>query len=195
MEFEEMQVLWNEQNNEKMFAINESALHKYIQGKSRSVNHLMQVAEWAMIITNLIVVIILGIDAYNEGGPNYQYFIAGIYFIYALIGLVRRLRRKNAQVEFEPTLLGEVDKALWQIDYLISQSRSIIYWYILPLAVVVSASFLFNGKFIWAILFLLVLIPAGFLGAHWEVNKSYLPKKRELESLRRTLLAPEPEIN
>jgi hypothetical protein len=187
MEFEEMQVIWNEQNNEKMFAINEAALHKYIKGKSRSVNHLMQFAEWAMIAGNLLVVIILTWDAINEGGPTYQYFIAGMYLVYSVVGLIRRLLRKQAEIVFEPTILGEVDKALWQVNYLIRQSKSLVYWYIIPLTVVVSSSFLLNGKYGWAVLFLLVLIPASLLGSQWETNKLYLGKKRELEQLRATL--------
>lgn len=195
MEFEEMQIIWNEQNNEKMFAINEAALHKYIKAKSQSVNHLMQFAEWVMIIANLLVVVVLTWDAANDNGPIYQYVISGLYLVYGVVALIRRFRRQKAETFFKPTMLGEVDKAIWQVNYLIEQSRSIVYWYILPLAFVVSASFIFAGKFVWAIFVLLILIPAGILGPRWEINKAYMPKKRALENLRQTLLAPEPEIS
>lgn len=193
MEFEDMQVIWNEQNNEKLFAINEAALHKHIKGKSRSVNHLMAFAEWAMIVANFVVAIILTVDAVNDGGPQYQYFISAMYLGYALFAAFRRLRRKQAEVVFEPTMLGEVDKALWQIDYLIKQGESLIYWYVLPLTLVVAASFLMTGKTLWAVAFILVLVPASLFGPRWEANKWYRPKKRELEQLRQTLLTPEPE--
>lgn len=193
MEFEEMQTIWNEQDNERLFAINEAALHKYIKDKSRSVDHLMRFAEWAMIAANLIVVLILTVDAIRDGGPTYQYYIAAMYLAYSVIGLVRRLRRKQAEVVFEPTMLGEVDKALWQINYLIEQSKSMIYWYVMPLTLAVGASFFLNGKSLWGAAFMLGLIPATLFGSRWEMNRWYRPKKQELEKLRETLLAPELE--
>ncbi len=194
MAFEEMQVIWNEQNNEKLFAINEASLHRYIRGKSRSVEHLMRFAEWAMVVANLVVTIILTVDALNDGGPDYQYLIAAMYLGYSFFAIFRRLRRKMVEKVFELTLLGEVDKALWQIDYLIRQGQSLILWYVLPLTLVVTVSFLLNGKVWWALAFFVVLVPASLIGPRWEANKWYRPKKRELEKLRETLLMPESEV-
>lgn len=189
MEFEEMQIIWNEQKNEKLFAINEAAMHKHIQRKGRSVDHLLGFVEWAMIIANLVVVIVLTVDALQEGGPDYQYFISAVYFAYSIYAVFRRLRRRKEEVPFEPTMLGELDKAIWRLDYLIRQSKSIVYWYMLPLTLIIAASFLLNDNLIWALAFMLVLVPVTIFGPQWEINKWYLPKKRELEALRETLLA------
>jgi hypothetical protein len=59
----------------------------------------------------------------------------------------------------------------------------------------VSVSFLLNDKALWAVAFFLALVPATIFGSRWEANKWYRPKKRELEKLRETLLAPEPEVS
>ncbi|MFZ0546596.1 MAG: hypothetical protein WAM60_14210, partial [Candidatus Promineifilaceae bacterium] len=186
--------IWDSQNNEKLFAINEAALHKRIQTKSRSVNHLLNFFEAGMVVVNLIVGVVLIADAIFDNGPNYQYLISVMYFGYSVYAVFRRMRRRKAEVRFDETIVGELDKAMWQLNYHIRQTRSIILWYVLPLTLVVTASFFLAGKPFWALFMLLALIPVSLLGPRWEVNKWYLPKKRELESLREALLAPEAEL-
>lgn len=191
MEFEEMQIIWSEQNNEKLFAINENAMYKHIQRKGRSVEKLMGYVEWGMVITNFIIVIILTVDALLDGGPDYQYMISAVYLAYAIYAVYRRTRRQKAEVPYEPTMVGELDRAIWRLDYLIRQAKGIFYWYTLPLVVIVSVTFLLNDKWPWAVALILVLVPVSVFGPRWEINKWYLPKKRELEGLRETLVAEE----
>ena len=194
MEFEEMQVIWNSQNNEKLFAINEAALHKQIRRKSGSVNHLLTFFEGMMVLGNLVAGGLLMVDAIMGDGSTFQFVIAAVYLSYAVFAVIRRLWRRRVEVRFEETIVGELDKALWQIDYHIRQARSIAWWYLLPLALVVSVNFFLTGKLIWALGVLLVLVPVGYFGTRWEINKWYIPKQRELEAMRKTLLAPEVEI-
>ncbi len=187
MELEEMQVIWNEQNNEKMYAINEEALYGYIKGKGRSVKHWLELLEWMMIAVNLVLGILLTLDTVQDSGPVYQYVLSGMYIAYALFSVFWRLARKREEVHFPETMLGELDKAIWRIDYLIQQGRSIINWYLLPLLIVASLVMVLNQKPVLALVLLLVVLPGGYLGARWEVRKFHLPKKRSLEALRETL--------
>ena len=92
---------------------------------------------------------------------------------------------------FDESILGELDKAVWQSDYLIKQSRSMIFWYLLPALLVVNGTMILNGKPWTALLLTAVTLPVTYFGGRWEVNKFYLPKKRELEMLRETLLQVE----
>ena len=47
MEFEEMQILWNSQNNEKLYAINEDALYAQIKRKGQSIDRkLSRASRW-----------------------------------------------------------------------------------------------------------------------------------------------------
>lgn len=188
MEFDEMKVLWDSQNNEKLYVINESALFAQIQRKSRSVNRLMEVVEWVMIGVNLLVGIFLTADTLRDGGPTYAYALPVLYFGYFAVALYAQRVRKRAETGFAPTLIGELDKALWQINHLIRQARRMILWYLLPIVLVGSAILWLNGKPLWTGA-LLLLLPAAWLAAGWEIRKFYLPKKRSLESLRETILA------
>lgn len=191
MEFEEMQVIWNSQNNEKLFAINEDALHRQIRRKSGSVNHLLTLFEGIMVLSNLVAGGLLMADAVLGDGSTFQFVIAAVYLAYAIFAVFRRLWRRRIEVRFEETVVGELDKALWQIDYHIRQARSITWWYILPLALVIGGNFVLTGKLLWALVFLLVLVPISYFGTRWEINKWYVPKRRELEMLREAVLAPE----
>ncbi len=192
MEFEEMQVIWNSQNDEKLYAINEQALHDRIRRKGQSVNRLVGIFEWIMIVANLLVGVVLAVEAFYDQEPLLYYVLPALYLAYGVFALVRRLTRRKAGERFAPTVLGELDKALWQINFLINQSRTIIVWYLLPIFLVASVYFLLNGKWLWALVLGLVIFPATFAGSRWEVNRYYVPKKRALESLRETLLAPPP---
>ncbi len=195
MEFEEMQIIWNSQNEEKLFAINETALHKAIQRKSHAVNRSINMVEWLMIGVNLFVSIFLVIDAINDSGPDFQYFVAAIYLGYFFYALYRRLNRRQTEPPFDPTILGELDRALWQVDYLIRQSHSIFYWYVLPLGVIVTIFLFFSAGTGSALGFLLIWLPITFFGARWEINRWWRPKMRGLEALREALTTAEPSVN
>ncbi|MCO5188479.1 MAG: SoxR reducing system RseC family protein [Anaerolineae bacterium] len=88
-------------------------------------------------------------------------------------------------------MVGDLDKAIWQIDYLIRQTRAMLIWYLIPLLVFIILVLGWGNGSLWAALLALVVIPLAYFGGRWEVNKFYLPKKRSLESLRATLLEAE----
>ena len=192
MDFEEIQVIWNNQNNEKLYAINQAALYASIKRKGRSVSRLLNLFEVIMIAVNLIVGIVLIVDVLQDNGQVYEYILPAMYIAYSVYALVFRVARRKEQVRFEHTMLGTLDKAIWQIDYLIKQSRSMIWWYVLPLVFAVSVTMFYNSKPFWALAFILVMLPASYFASRWEINKCYLPKKRALESLREKLIAADP---
>lgn len=187
MEFEEMQIIWNSQDDKRMFAIDEAAVHEMIRRKSRSASHWLGFIEWMMIAVNPIIALVLVFDAVAEDGPTYQFVLAMMYLAYSGFGLYRRLTRRQEEVHFEASMLGDLEKAIWRVDYLIKQGGSLIVWYLAPLALVASAFFLLEGNVLEAVLMLL-LLPATYLGVRWENGKWHLPKKRSLESLRETLV-------
>jgi hypothetical protein len=188
MNFEEMQAHWKGQNDENLFAVNEAALGVYIQRKSSLVSSLVGIFESVMILLNLVVgiALLLGVLRENESGPR---LIAPVlYLLFSIYGLIQRLRRRAGEVHFEATLLGELERAIWRIDYLIRQGRSITLYYVLPLSITVLITAGLGHNLFWAAALTLILIPLSYFGTRWEVNKWYLPKKRALESLRESLI-------
>lgn len=195
MEFEDMKMIWDSQNNEPLYAINQEALNKRIQDKGRSVTRLLNKYDLIMMSVNLFVGIFLIVDAFRENGEGYEYVLPLLYVAFFFYGIYRRYTRRQEVGAFEPTILGDLEKAIWQVDYLIKQVRDMIWWYLLPLLLVASVTILLNStsfrSVALAIVLTLVLVPASYFGSRWEVAKWYAPKKRELESLRETLLSAE----
>lgn len=191
MQFEDLQVIWNSQDDERLFAIDESALHAAIKRKSRSVNRLLAIFEWVMIAVNLLVAVVLFLDAGQDNGPAFQYVLVVMYLAYFVVAVVRRLTRRREEVRFPPTMLGELDKAIWQVDYLIQQARSIIFWYVIPLGVVVTISMILSINTWWGLFFFTAWTTVTYFGSRWEINKWYRPKKENLELLREKLILNE----
>jgi hypothetical protein len=128
------------------------------------------------------------VDTWRDADPLYEFAVPALYLAYFAIAVYAQQARKRAEVGFAPTLLGELEKALWQVNQLIRQSRRMIFWYLLPIVAVSSLVTSLNGKPMWT-LALILLLPATYFASGWEINKFYTPKKRSLESLRETLLA------
>ena len=150
MEFDDMQVIWNSESQEKLFAINETALYSYIKRRGKAVNRVLQRFELIMFGANLIVSIVLLVDGIQDNHQSYEYILPALYFAFSIYSLVRGFARRKEEVHFEQTMVGELDKAIWRIDYLIAQSRSILLWYLLPLIVVFSVLMLIDRNLIWA---------------------------------------------
>ena len=188
-EFEDMRVIWDSQNEEKLYAINENALYRQIKRKGKSVSRLLQRFEIIMIGVNLLVGIGLIAFELQSDGNIYEYVLPSIYLAYAVLAFVWRHTRRQEDMHFEPTMLGELDKAIWQVDYLIKRSRDLMLWYLLPLALFVGGETLYEGKPLIALALIVLMAGAGFFTDRWEIRRCYLPKKHSLESLRATLLA------
>src|SRR5690554_3478811 len=161
MNLEEMQEIWNSQDDEQLFAVNQEALHQTIRRKSRSTGRWLEFLEWLLIGVNLTAAVFLVYDAFQEGGPTSQYVVAAMYLAYGLYALGRRLNRRQAEMRFEETLLGELNKALWQVDQLIRWGRSLPLWYLLPLALVGSLSLILNSTTWWKAALLMLTVPAA----------------------------------
>lgn len=189
MEFDEMKVIWDSQSNQKLYAINEDALFDQIKRKGRSVARMLNFFDLMMFGMNFAVGILLVVNARGDNEPIYHYAPPVLYFAFSLFSFFRRRVRKQEEVRFDQTVVGELEKAIWQIDYLIAQGRSMILWYVSPLALVFSATMLLDGKLMWALIFPIFLIVFSYFGGQWELRKWHLPKKRSLESLREMMLA------
>lgn len=190
-EFAEMKILWDRQNEEKLYAINEQALHEQIQRRGRSVDRTLQRYEWVMVGANLLTAIILTVSGYiNNEETLLLYAIAVAYLVYGLFFLLLRRRRRRQDPAFAPTMVGDLDKALWQLNYLVDQTRSMTLWYSLPLTIVMAGFLLLRANWGWALAVLVVMGAASYFSIKWEVNRCYLPQIDSLQALRTKLVAP-----
>jgi|GEM_PF-396678 len=190
-EFEEMKIIWDSQNEEKLYAINESALYAQIKRKGKSISRLLERFEMVMIGVNLLVGVGLVVMEFLNDGDLYEYLLPVLYFVYAVVVFVWRYTRRQEDIHFEKSMLGELDKAIWQIDYLIKRTRDLILWYLLPLTLLIVGIMLYKGQLLFAFVIILLMSATGFFTDRWEIKRCYLPQKQSLESLRTKLTAAE----
>ena len=79
MEFEDMKLIWDSQNNEPLYAINQEALYRKIQSKGRSITRTLDIVDVMMIGVNLLVGIILIVDSLLENGAAYEFVLPVLY--------------------------------------------------------------------------------------------------------------------
>lgn len=191
MDFEEMQVIWNNQNNEKMYAINENMLHAYVKKKGKSINNTLNLFEFILIGVNLFVGIWLTIESLDNDPLSNQLILAVFYLAFAVYGLTRKLMRRNEEKPFDHTILGELDKAIWRVDYLMRQSLNTIIWYLVPLILILGVMTIFDTRLLMPTIMLIVVTVITYFAHRWEFKKFHLPKKHNLEALREKLTAQE----
>lgn len=187
MEFEDMQRIWDKQNNEQLFAVNTEALHKRIQQKSRGIGRTLNLFEGIMIGANLFSIFILWLNWRGDGREWYYFLIPLLLAMITAYVIAMRYRRQQETKQFEPTLIGDVNKAIAQSDILIKRMQSLFWWYIVPVFGAFAALFYVDNGENWNFLLLLVFAIFSYVTTHWEIRTVHRPKKRDLEALRELL--------
>lgn len=181
MEFEELQQIWDVQNNQPLYAINEQALHNRIVAKKYQVIHIVRISEWILIVTNTAS----GIFTFwinNTGRQGiFVYLMAAWMLVSALYVLISCIRRVTTQPRFDRSLLGDLQYALATAGYQVRLS-AVMRWNILPIGVWVVLVFWEAHKPWWIGLGAACFILLVFYATRWE-HAIYQSKKRELQTL------------
>lgn len=203
MDFEEMKIIWDAQNDQPLYAIDQQALHASVKRRGVCIEKSLGVFEFVMIGVLLSVGLILAGKRIFSGEElqTYQYIASALMVVAAICPaaylLFRRRQRKKQEQQYEPTLLGDLNKSLSQVNSQISRMNTFHFWYVAPMALIVWLNFVarglsfaeyFDSRRLWAWpLFLAGLVLC--YGAIWlEMRIAHRPRKRDLESLREKLL-------
>jgi hypothetical protein len=186
MEFDEMKKVWDVQNNEPVYGINEQALHQRIIAKKNTGLRITHVSELLLIVVNMCAgAFILGSSWYKQSGNVFMYTLAAWMFITGLYFLVHRIRRVQADQQFDRSMLGDLRYAISIASYQVRISV-VMRWNILPIGVLVILSMMYGGKSVWlAVATFIFLVLTGYASG-WE-HRIYKNRKIELERLQRKL--------
>jgi hypothetical protein len=185
MEFEELQKIWDTQNNQPMYVINEQALHNRIVAKKHHVIHIAGFTEWRLIIANITAGGFILVSNFKSHHNVFLYGLAIWMFGSALFVLIHRIGRLRDQHRFDRSLSGDLQHALVAASYQVRIAR-IMRWNVFPIGGLVLLSIWEGGQSIWfslgvALFFILVFYASG------REMGIYKAKKRELEVLQKKL--------
>ncbi|WP_436517186.1 hypothetical protein [Ekhidna sp. To15] len=187
MEFDEMQKIWNEQKGETMYAINETALHKSITRKKNAASKRIDMVENWISLINGTVAVFLFIDALDD--PHYWDFVGSAMMLATVIYIqISRYKRLKAENMFDRSMFGELDHAIANTNSIIHISRMMVIGYLVPFSffyilkmIVIEASLekwlLVTGMYI-----------LSFVLIYWERKKMHIPRKENLEVLKKKLM-------
>ncbi|THU40284.1 hypothetical protein FAM09_10480 [Niastella caeni] len=181
MEFEELQKIWDTQNNQPMYIINEKALHNRIVTKRYQAIHIAGFTEWLLLIVNIAAGSFLVGTNFMRHNHIFIYGLAAWMFGSALYVLVKRIRRMKELQRYDRTLSGDLQHALAAASYQVRIAH-IMRWNAVPVAILVLLSIWEGGKSVWLALGVSLFFILSFYASGWELS-IYKNKKRELEVL------------
>lgn len=186
MEFDEIRKIWDSQNNEPIYGINEKALHNRILSKKKKVHHIASFSEIFAIIAYIAAgSMILLKNLSHPKASIIFYFLSVWMLVSALYLVVSMVRRMKAAHRFDRSMRGDLDHAISVAAYQVRLS-GLIRWNTLPIAILVVVGVLESGKSIWIALGILIFFFLTNYAAGWEHN-IYKARKRELETLKTRL--------
>ena len=187
MEFEDLKKIWDTQNNEPMYAINETALHKRIHHLSRRTGWLAHVNEIGIIIIALFTSAFLLFDALNANESPYAYVGPVAFVLIGLFVYLSRHNRKKNENSFDQSMLGELNSAIRNATYLVRFARTFVWWFLLPAAAFCFPNMWINNDPWYKWLLVLASFWLSYLVVSWDLNRVHLPRKRQLEALQAKL--------
>jgi hypothetical protein len=183
MEFDELQKIWDSQNDMPLYAIDENALHNRISSKKNKGRHITNFSELLTIVVYFAGGgFILGINLINKNANGFLYLMSAWMFLVAIYTLISRIRRIKKDNLFDRSIRGDLFHAVSVASYQVRFSQ-LMRWNMLPVSLLLVLSVLESGKSIWLAVGTSVFLVIANYAAGWEHN-IYKRRKHELEILR-----------
>ena len=132
MDFEEMKKIWDTQNNQPLYAIDEEALHNRVKAKKNSTKRTTNKTELILIAANVFAGGLVIISRFiKDNATLVSTFMGVMMLITAAYLIFLRARRIKRDQQVDNSVLGDLDNALENINYRVSLSRSMIWYAIL----------------------------------------------------------------
>lgn len=200
-DLEEMQTVWNAQDNKHVFSLNQEAVHAIVLRKARCIEKGIDVVELLMPAMLIFVATVFGAKAAYRGDLSTTQMIAvGMTFLVAVVSACSifqsRKRRKQNRKSHSQTLLGDLDRAIESNEYQIARLKSFQWWFMLPMLFMSLLNFVARGLTVaevfsarqaisWSALLGSLLL--GFAAVAVEIRWVHLRRRRDLQALRKKL--------
>ena len=186
MEFEEMQVIWDSQREQEMYAIDVDAIHRKIKRKARKVERDMNLNEIGLMVICVFTSLDLLRDPVIEQTDYHQIFGSVVMLCVAAWMLMKRLARLKMRSQFDSTLTGDLDRAIAESQAQLTLGRTFHLWFLLPAASIMLGSILAKpenqspGIVLGQCFCFALALGVVHLGIRWK----QVPEHRNLHALR-----------
>ncbi|HET6528841.1 MAG TPA: hypothetical protein VFG39_08850 [Balneolaceae bacterium] len=189
MEFDEMKKIWDTQNNEPLYAINEEALHRSIRSKKKRAARLTNINDFGLMAIGIITAIIYSyLSIINEAPTIYDYLIVATLVFGTGYLWVGRVQRKKQEQTLARTMLGDLDHAISSVAYEMNRSKNMVWWFVLPSVILIFLNMSQEGVSVWKWVGVAFAFALSALILRWDYNRCQKPKKQKLEALREKLI-------
>lgn len=193
MDFEEMKVIWDSQNEQPLYAFEQASLEKRIRSEGQDISFCLEMFEIMTMLILLVMGVVFPLEPILEGHDFHQ-IPEGLLFL-AIAGWLFRERRRRKQYEqrFDNSLLGDLDRSIFRVDVQIRRLRGFLWVFIVPMCVITAMrlpwDYITKPWWLWAIM--VVGTAFTIYVMRREVQQTHLPRKASLQSLREKLAKAE----
>ncbi|MBA4157919.1 MAG: hypothetical protein H0X65_10645 [Gemmatimonadetes bacterium] len=193
MDFEQMKVIWDTQDERPMYAVDERALHEAVRRRSRSFRGIITVSRLAVVLTSFVLGVLFLVEPLATGASYHRLASGAILLLLGAAQGAALLRTRGGESRFPQSLLGDLDRAIWRVNEAIAWARALRRWYIPPFIAAVTIDVAFRTSLQSVLLWLLVIaiLALASRSVEWELRSWHLPLKRRLEALRQTFIEQE----
>lgn len=212
MEFKDMKVIWDSQNEEPLFAVNQQGLKSVIDKKAKEFNKFVRWQEAQSYISSALVIglITLALIGYFSGGLERMKGVemtkwdAGALFVgmacWAFFGIrvyVSRASQRRRERTTAKNLLEEIEQDIAEVESEMTDRTLpvLVKAFIPPYTGVILFTwvvFRASGLPEWSVIPFICVMIGGLIFETFSQQKlvpdKLIPRKRELESLRKKLL-------
>lgn len=193
MEFEEMKKIWDAQNGQAMYAIDETALHNSVIKKKTKARRTADLTEKIFIGANIISATMIAVPSIIKD----KYSISGtlmMVLMYVTAGFILYIRNKRlkSQDRFESDMVGDLDNAIATADYQVKFSKTSRF-YLLSVVLLTLSSLVESGSPWWVIVLVVIFFTVTYFAARWEHRTFYVSQKKDIRAMRDKIISMEKE--
>lgn len=193
MEFEEMKKIWDAQNGQAMYAIDETALHNRVITKKKKARRTAGLTEIIFIGSCLLAgtMVLLPTILKNKFSISGVLMIVLLYFTAGFIAH-KRSKRLKSQDKFDKNMLGDLDNAIATADYQVNLSKTTRFYLLAVIVLSLSALLESNSPW-WVIVLAAIFFAVTYMASRWEHRTFYASQKTDLRAMREKLVSMENE--
>lgn len=188
MEFEEMKKVWDSQNEETLYVINEDAMYRSVISKRKSTGRVINKNEIGLLIINTGVGFLLLFDALFHQEHIWDYLMSALMFLTVIYLFFSRKKRKTDKQQFDRSVLGEINHAIANAMASKQLASQMLWWYILPVGVLVTIKMSYSETSLNQWLITIGMILLGSILTRWELQRCHKPRLEKLERLKEKLV-------